>query len=52
MATDAQLRATNKYRKENVKQILIRFYPKEEDVYKKAKELGSPGIKDLIRDSK
>lgn len=52
MATEAQLKATNKYRKENVKQITLRFYPKDEALYNKAKVLGSLGIKDLIAKSK
>ena len=47
--SEAQKKATNKYRKEKVKQIIIRFYPGDEDLYRKAKELGSAGIKELIR---
>ena len=48
MASEAQNRATGKYRKEKVKQIVLRFYPKDEDLYIKAKTLGSTGIKELI----
>lgn len=31
MSTEAEKRATSKYRRENTKQILIRFFPSEED---------------------
>ena len=31
MATEAQRRAANAYRKKNVKQIVMRFYPGDED---------------------
>ena len=48
MAREAQRQATNKYRKEKVKQIVLRFYPKDEELYEKAKRLGSVGIKGLI----
>ena len=48
MAREAQRQATNKYRKEKVKQIILRFYPKDEHLYEKAKRLGSVGIKALI----
>ena len=48
MATGAQNRATSKYRKDKVKQIILRFFPKDEDLYIKAKALGSSGIKELI----
>ena len=48
MAREAQNRATNKYRREKVKQIILRFYPKDEELYEKAKRLGSVGIKALI----
>lgn len=52
MASEAQSKATNKYRKDKVKQIILRFYPKDEELYIKAKRLGSPGIKELIAKSK
>ena len=52
MSTEAQNRATGKYRKDKVKQIILRFYPKDEDLYIKAKALGSTGIKELIAKSK
>ncbi len=48
MASDAQNKATNKYRREKVKQIILRFFPKDEELYVKAKALGSTGIKELI----
>ena len=48
MAKEAQRLATNKYRKEKVKQIVLRFYPKDEQLYVKAKALASVGIKGLI----
>lgn len=51
MATEAQKRAKAKYQKENVHQINLRFYPKETEVYAKAKQLGSTGIKKLIEQS-
>lgn len=31
MTTEAKKKADNKYRKENVKQITMRFFPSEED---------------------
>lgn len=51
MSTEAQNKATNKYRKEKVKQLVLRFYPKDEQLYIKAKALGSSGIKELIAKS-
>ncbi len=51
MASEAQNKATNKYRKEKVKQLVLRFYPKDEQLYIKAKALGSSGIKELIAKS-
>ena len=49
MATDAQNRATANYRKKNVKQLTIRFYPGEVKEYEWAKEHGgSTYIKSLI----
>ena len=48
MAREAQRQATSKYRREKVKQIILRFYPKDERLYVKAKALGSVGIKALI----
>lgn len=50
--TDAQRRAKLKYVGEHVKQINLRFYPKEAELYEKAHRLGSPGIKKLIEQSK
>ena len=51
MASEAQDKATNKDRKEKVKQLGLRFYPKDEQLYIKAKALGSSGIKELIAKS-
>ncbi len=48
MAKEAQRQAMNKYRREKVKQLILRFYPKDEQLYEKAKALGSVGIKALI----
>ena len=33
MATDAQRKALNNYRKKSTKQIVLRFYPGEEELY-------------------
>ena len=53
MVTEAQKRANEKYRKENVKQIAIRFYPSEHDIYEfvKSQENVSGFIKQLIREA-
>lgn len=40
MATDAQLRAKEKYRKKSVRSVLLSFYPKEHQLYEKLKERG------------
>ena len=53
MATsEAQKKAVNNYRRKNTKQIILRFFPGEEELYQKSKVLGSPGIKRLIADHK
>ncbi len=51
MVSDAQKRANEKYRKENVKQVAVRFYPSEQDVYEylRTKDNVSGYIKQLIR---
>lgn len=51
MVSEAQKRANEKYRRENVKQISLRFYPSEQDVYDfiKSKSNVSGYIKDLVR---
>lgn len=51
MVSDAQKRANEKYRRENVKQISVRFYPNEQDIYEhvKAQENVAGYIKELIR---
>ena len=46
--SDSQNRATANYRKKNVKQICIRFYPSEAETYEYAKALGASAIKALI----
>lgn len=51
MRTEAQKRAQNKYGREKIKQINLKFFPKEMDTYAKAKELGPSGIKKLIEKS-
>lgn len=33
MVSDAQKRATAKYRRENVRQLVVRFYPKDAELY-------------------
>lgn len=40
MATDAQNRATANYRRQNVKQLTVRLYPKEAELYVWIKERG------------
>ena len=40
MATDAQNRATANYRRQNVKQLTVRLYPKEAELYEWIKERG------------
>lgn len=49
--SEAQKRATAKYRKENVKQVVTRFYPGDEELYAyvKSKEGMGEYIKSLIR---
>lgn len=49
--SDAQKRATSKWRKENTKQVLTVFYPSDMDVYEHLqKQSNKQGyIKDLIR---
>lgn len=47
--SEAQKKAANKYRRGKVKQIVLRFYPGDDELYQKAKGLGSVGIKELIR---
>ena len=51
MVSEAQKRANEKYRKENVKQISVRFYPGEQDLFEhvKAQENIAGYIKQLVR---
>ena len=51
MATEAQKRAVQKYERENVKKILVRFYPKDADLLEHVKKQPSQNayILDLIR---
>ena len=46
--SEATNRATANYRKKNVKQITIRFYPSEAETYEYAKAQGPSKIKELI----
>lgn len=49
--TDAQRRAQEAYRKRSVKQVAVRFYPAEEDLWAwlSAQENKAGYVKDLIR---
>lgn len=48
MASTAQNKATNEYRKRNVKQVVVRFYPKDDALYEWVKSNGgSPYLKQL-----
>lgn len=49
--TDAQKRAADKYRRENVKQIAVRFYPADVEVWEwlQTQENRQGYIRDLIR---
>lgn len=51
MATDAQRRALNNYRKKSTKQIVLRFYPGEEEMYDhiKSQPNATAYVKGLIR---
>lgn len=51
METPAQKRATSKYRAEKVKQLNIKFFPKDSDIYEYAKSHENIGeyIRNLIR---
>ena len=52
MATEAQKRAAEKYRKKSVKQVIVRFFPTDVDVYEHlhAQENMSGYIKRLVRE--
>lgn len=52
MATDAQRRALNNYRKKSTKQIVLRFYPGEEEMYDfvKSQPNATAYVKGLIRE--
>ena len=49
--SEAQKRANEKYRKENVKQAVVRFYPSEVDLWEhlQKQENKAGYIKELIR---
>lgn len=49
--TDAQRRATMKYRKANMKQVVVAFYPNDKELYEylDTKDNKSAYIRDLIR---
>lgn len=40
MATQAQNKATANYRKKNVRQVVVRFYPKDSELYEFVKDRG------------
>lgn len=54
MATDAQRRAASAYRKKSVKQIVMRFYPSDEDAalyeWVKSHENVNEYLKSLVRE--
>lgn len=49
--SEAQRRANERYRKENVKQATVRFYPAEQDIWDYLQSQGNKAgyIKELIR---
>lgn len=51
MVSEAQKKASMKWDAKNSKQIIVKFYPKEEDIHAwvKSKENQQGYIKDLIR---
>lgn len=51
MLTDAQKRAQAKYNKVNVRQMAVRFYPSERDLWEWLENKGNKAgyIKELIR---
>ena len=49
MVSDAQRKATEKYRREKVKQISLKFFPKDRDLYEYVKSKPRAYILDLIR---
>lgn len=51
MVSEAQKRASEKYRKNNVKQYILKFYPADRELfdYLSSKENRSQFLKDLIR---
>lgn len=51
MVSDAQKRATAAYRKKHVKQLCMKFYPGEEDVYEfvKSQPKVNAYLKELVR---
>lgn len=50
MVSDAQNRATAKYRRANVRQLVVRFYPKDAELYEHVKARGgSTYLKELAR---
>ena len=51
MATDAQRRALNNYRKKSTKQVILRFYPGEDEMYEfiKSQPNATAYVKGLVR---
>lgn len=51
MATEAQKKATNAYRAANVKNVTVKFFPADREVYDWMRENGYSGawVRELIR---
>lgn len=51
MVTDAQKKATNAYRAANVKNVTVKFFPADREVYDWMRENGYSGawVRELIR---
>lgn len=48
--TEARKRANAKYMKDNVKQVIVRFYPKDAALYEWVKEQGgAPWVREQLR---
>lgn len=52
MATEAQLRATDNYRKKNVKTFTVKFFPADHDLYEylQAQPKKAEYLRNLIRE--
>ncbi len=51
MATQAQLKATEKYRKQNIKSFTLKFFPADHDLYEYLQQQPKKAeyLRDLIR---